>query len=51
MTARSFIIQAGGKRMALQTYIVPDGKFAQYMVALVPAATLRCDSPRELGRN
>ena len=29
---RSFIIQAGGKRMALETYIQPDGKFAQYMV-------------------
>jgi hypothetical protein len=37
MTARSFIIQAGGKRMALQTYIDRDGKFAQYMVALLPA--------------
>ena len=38
MTARSFIIQAGGKRMALQTYIVRDGRFAQYMIALVPSA-------------
>ncbi len=38
MTARSFIIQAGGKRMTLQTYILQDGRFAQYLVALVPAA-------------
>ena len=38
MTARSFIIRAGGKMMALQTYIDRDGKFAQYMVAVLPAA-------------
>ena len=38
MTERSFVIQAAGKRMVLQTYIVRDGRFAQYMVALVPAA-------------
>ncbi len=36
---RSFIIQAGGKRMALETYIQPDGKFAQYMVDPAPAAS------------
>jgi hypothetical protein len=38
MTVRSFIIQAGGKRMSLETYILPDGKFAQYMVDPAPVA-------------
>jgi len=38
MTVRSFIIQAGGKRMWLETYIQPDGKFAQYMLDPAPAA-------------
>ncbi|MGD0136485.1 MAG: serine hydrolase domain-containing protein, partial [Bryobacteraceae bacterium] len=38
MTVRSFIIEAGGKRMWLETYIQPDGKFAQYMLDPAPAA-------------
>lgn len=38
MTERSFAIQVGGKRMSLVTYILPDGKFAQYMIDPVPAA-------------
>ena len=38
MTERMFMIQAGGKRMSLETYIQPDGKFAQYMVDPAPAA-------------
>ena len=38
MTERMFIIQAGGKRMSLETYIQPDGKFAQYMLDPAPAA-------------
>jgi D-alanyl-D-alanine carboxypeptidase len=38
MTVRTFIIQAGGKRLSLETYILPDGKFAQYMVDPAPAA-------------
>ncbi len=38
MTVRSFIIQAGGKRVCLETYIQPDGKFAQYMLDPAPAA-------------
>ncbi len=38
MTERSFAIRAGGKTMSLVTYIMPDGKFAQYMIDPVPAA-------------
>jgi CubicO group peptidase (beta-lactamase class C family) len=38
MTVRTFMIQAGGKRMSLQTYILPDGKFAQYKISPAPAA-------------
>jgi D-alanyl-D-alanine carboxypeptidase len=38
MMERSFLIQAGGKRMSLTTYIMPDGKFAQYMVDPAPTA-------------
>jgi D-alanyl-D-alanine carboxypeptidase len=37
MTERSFSIRAGGKTMSLVTYIMPDGKFAQYMIDPVPA--------------
>lgn len=37
MTERSFSIHAGGKEMSLETYIMPDGKFAQYMIDPVPA--------------
>jgi len=38
MTVRTFMIQAGGKRMSLESYILPVGKFAQYMVDPAPAA-------------
>ena len=38
MTERSFSIEAGGKAMSLTAYIMPDGKFAQYMIDPVPAA-------------
>jgi D-alanyl-D-alanine carboxypeptidase len=38
LMVRSFVIQAGGKRMWLETYIQPDGKFAQYMIDPAPAA-------------
>ena len=38
MTERSFSIRAGGKSLSLVTYIMPDGKFAQYMIDPVPAA-------------
>jgi D-alanyl-D-alanine carboxypeptidase len=38
MMERSFSIRAGGKAMSLVTYIMPDGKFAQYMIDPVPAA-------------
>ena len=38
MTERMFIIQAGGKRMSVETYIQPDGKFAQYMLDAAPVA-------------
>jgi D-alanyl-D-alanine carboxypeptidase len=38
MTVRTFTIQAGGKRISLQTYIQPNGKFAQYKIAPAPAA-------------
>ena len=41
LTVRSFVIQAGGKRMSLETYIQPDGKFAQYMVDPAPEAPSR----------
>jgi D-alanyl-D-alanine carboxypeptidase len=37
LMVRSFVIQAGGKRMWLETYIQPDGKFAQYMLDPAPA--------------
>jgi D-alanyl-D-alanine carboxypeptidase len=37
LMVRSFVVQAGGKRMWLETYIQPDGKFAQYMVDPAPA--------------
>lgn len=37
MTERMFIIQAGGKRVSLETYIQSDGKFAQYMLDPAPA--------------
>jgi hypothetical protein len=36
MTERTFTIQAGGKRMALVTYMMPDGKYAQYMIDAIP---------------
>jgi D-alanyl-D-alanine carboxypeptidase len=38
MMERSFSITAGGKALSLVTYIMPDGKFAQYMIDPVPAA-------------
>jgi D-alanyl-D-alanine carboxypeptidase len=38
MSERSFSIKAGGKTMSLVTYIMPDGRFAQYMIDPVPAA-------------
>jgi D-alanyl-D-alanine carboxypeptidase len=38
MMERSFSIRAGGKAMSLVTYIMPDGRFAQYMIDPVPAA-------------
>ena len=37
MSERSFSIRAGGKAMSLETYIMPDGKFAQYMIDPTPA--------------
>ena len=38
MTERAFSIKAGGRTMSLITYILPDGKFAQYMIDPVPAS-------------
>ncbi|HWE51194.1 MAG TPA: serine hydrolase domain-containing protein [Bryobacteraceae bacterium] len=38
MMERTFSIRAGGKALSLVTYIMPDGKFAQYMIDPVPAA-------------
>jgi D-alanyl-D-alanine carboxypeptidase len=37
LMVRSFVIQAGKKRMWLETYIQPDGKFAQYIIDPAPA--------------
>lgn len=38
MMFRGYSIQAGGKRMSLGTFILPDGKFAQYMIDPAPAS-------------
>lgn len=36
MTVRNFRIRAGGKTLSLSTFFTPDGKLAQYLIAVVP---------------
>jgi hypothetical protein len=37
MTSRSYRIRAGGKTLSLSTVVAPDGRIAQYLIAVVPA--------------